>query len=66
MAYSYKGLLSNEFKGLVFTCVSEGGLVPVGPTYQNQSFQSCTLAGHREVGQKMNFYLFILFNNNFL
>ncbi|ORX88825.1 hypothetical protein K493DRAFT_235423 [Basidiobolus meristosporus CBS 931.73] len=46
LAYGFKALMANEFKGLRFDC-SGGALVPSGPTYNDINYQACTLAGAR-------------------
>ncbi|KAG0325998.1 hypothetical protein BGZ99_010292 [Dissophora globulifera] len=44
LAYAFKGLMSNEMGGLVFTC-DPPYLIPYGPGYDNLANQVCTLAG---------------------
>ncbi|KAK9764073.1 ATP-binding cassette transporter snq2 [Basidiobolus ranarum] len=46
LAYGFKALMSNEFKGLKFTCL-DSALVPNGPGYNDINYQACTLAGSR-------------------
>ncbi|KAK9711754.1 ATP-binding cassette transporter snq2 [Basidiobolus ranarum] len=46
LAYGFKALMSNEFKGLRFTC-SGIDLVPSGPNYNNINYQTCSLVGSR-------------------
>ncbi|ORX88633.1 hypothetical protein K493DRAFT_384766 [Basidiobolus meristosporus CBS 931.73] len=46
LAYGFKALMSNEFKGLRFTCQGSA-LVPNGPNYNDIRYQTCTLAGSR-------------------
>jgi ATP-binding cassette subfamily G (WHITE) protein 2 (SNQ2) len=48
MAYAFKGIFSNEMRGLVFPCEGSGA-VPSGPTYTNLTVtqQACVLAGHQ-------------------
>ncbi|ORX81260.1 hypothetical protein K493DRAFT_320718 [Basidiobolus meristosporus CBS 931.73] len=46
LAYGFKALMSNEFKGLKFTC-NAGALIPNGPGYNDINHQACTLAGSR-------------------
>jgi hypothetical protein len=36
MAYAFKGIFSNEMKGLVFPCTGTGA-VPFGPSYNDTS-----------------------------
>ncbi|KAK9767895.1 ATP-binding cassette transporter snq2 [Basidiobolus ranarum] len=46
LAYGFKALMSNEFKGLQFDC-SGADLIPSGPNYTNINYQTCNLAGGR-------------------
>lgn len=48
MAYAFKGIFSNEMKGLVFPCKGSGA-IPFGQTYTNltSTQQACVLAGHK-------------------
>ncbi|KAK9721874.1 ATP-binding cassette transporter snq2 [Basidiobolus ranarum] len=46
LAYGFKAMMANEFKGLKFDC-SGAALVPSGPGYNNIAYQACTLAGAR-------------------
>ncbi|KAF7723960.1 hypothetical protein EC973_001476 [Apophysomyces ossiformis] len=44
LAYGYKALISNELTGMKFTCDGPSS-VPYGPTYTDQAYKSCILAG---------------------
>ncbi|CAO3594665.1 unnamed protein product [Absidia cylindrospora] len=44
LAYGYKALISNEMTGMKFSCDGAGS-VPNGPTYNDQAYQTCLLAG---------------------
>lgn len=46
MAYAFKAIFSNEMKGLVFPCEGTGA-VPFGPSYTNDTYRACTIAGHQ-------------------
>ncbi|KAI7907656.1 ABC-2 type transporter-domain-containing protein [Cokeromyces recurvatus] len=44
LAYSYKALISSELHGMEFTCEGPGS-IPYGPTYTNDAYTTCNLAG---------------------
>ncbi|KAJ3194389.1 hypothetical protein HK101_002862 [Irineochytrium annulatum] len=44
LAFGFKSLMINEFSGLAFTCATTN-TVPVGPSYTNTAYQTCTLTG---------------------
>ncbi|KAI8140090.1 ABC-2 type transporter-domain-containing protein [Fennellomyces sp. T-0311] len=45
LAYIYKGLLSNEMSGQVYTCEGQGNSVPHGPGYDDWNYKVCTMPG---------------------
>ncbi|CAO3589784.1 unnamed protein product [Absidia cylindrospora] len=44
LAYGYKAVISNEMTGMKFSCEGAGS-VPYGPTYTDQAYKTCLLAG---------------------
>jgi ABC-type multidrug transport system ATPase subunit/ABC-type multidrug transport system permease subunit len=44
LAYGYKALISNELTGMEFSCEGAGS-VPYGPSYTNDAYKTCSLAG---------------------
>ncbi|KAJ3071327.1 hypothetical protein HDU98_005492 [Podochytrium sp. JEL0797] len=44
LGYGFQSLMINEFDGLLLECVGTS-IVPVGPWYTNERFQTCTLHG---------------------
>ncbi|KAF9434230.1 hypothetical protein BGZ76_008355 [Entomortierella beljakovae] len=46
LAYAFKALISNEMKGLIFSC--EGfGMIPSGPGYNDTQYQVCSVPGSK-------------------
>ncbi|KAI1314530.1 hypothetical protein EDD11_002046 [Mortierella claussenii] len=46
LAYGFKALISNEMRGLSFDCAGPS-MVPHGPSYNDLTYQVCTLAGSK-------------------
>ena len=45
LAYAYKGLLSNEMSGQMYSCDGAGNAVPYGPGYDDWNHMVCTMEG---------------------
>jgi ABC-type multidrug transport system ATPase subunit len=45
ITYAYKGLVSNEMAGQVYSCEGPGNSIPYGPSYTDWNYKVCTMAG---------------------
>ncbi|KAI8969237.1 ABC-2 type transporter-domain-containing protein [Mycotypha africana] len=45
ITYAYKGLVSNEMGGQIYSCDGPGNAIPYGPGYDNWNYKVCTMQG---------------------
>ncbi|KAI8969248.1 ABC-2 type transporter-domain-containing protein [Mycotypha africana] len=45
ITYTYKGLISNEMDGQIYSCEGPGNAIPFGPGYDDWNYKVCTMQG---------------------